>query len=54
MVSRRDFLKKGGLAMMAAAVSTTPLKAVAQAMSDKKEFVSNRPLPADRHFMSKA
>jgi len=54
MVSRRDFLKKGGLAMVAAAVGSTPLKAVAQAMSGEKEFVSNRPLPANRRFMSKA
>lgn len=54
MVSRRDFLKKGGLAMVAAAMSSTPLKAVAKAMDDKKEFISNRPLPAERHFMSKA
>ncbi|WP_251622481.1 glycoside hydrolase family 125 protein [Odoribacter lunatus] len=54
MVSRRDFLKKGGLAMMAAAVGTTPLKAVAQAINGEKEFVSNRPLPANRRFMSKA
>lgn len=53
MVSRRDFLKKGGLAMMAAAVSSTPLKAVAKVMSGEREFVSNRPLPANRHFMSK-
>ncbi len=54
MVSRRDFLKKSGLAMMAAAVSTTPLKAVAKAMAEEKELISNRPLPANRRFMSKA
>lgn len=54
MVSRRDFLKKGGMAMVAAAMSSTPLKAVAKALEDKKEFVTNRPLPANRHFMSKA
>lgn len=40
--------------MMAAAVGTTPLKAVAQAINGEKEFVSNRPLPANRRFMSKA
>lgn len=61
MVTRRDFIKKGGLMLAAAALSGSPLKRVmgnnqandlmAQATGN---FITNRPKPEDRHFTSRA
>lgn len=57
MVTRREFIKKGGLALVAAAVSGTPLRAAVaktrEAVSGS-DYVSNRPVPGDRHFTSRA
>lgn len=60
MVTRRDFIKKSGLAIAAAAMSGTPLKAMmgvdktsgAAAIADT--FVSKRPNPGERRFTSRA
>lgn len=59
MVTRRDFIKKGGLALAAAAVSATPLKAMMSkngntAPQSKTEFECKRPKLEERHFTSKA
>lgn len=60
MVTRRDFIKKSGLAIAAAAMSASPLKAM---VNGEKEgtgaavadgFISKRPRPEDRHFTSRA
>ena len=61
MVTRRDFIKKSGLAIAAAAMSGSPLKAMmgnngqgsgASAAADG--YVCQRPKPEERHFTSKA
>lgn len=60
MVTRRDFIKKSGLAIAAAAMSSSPLKAMMDIR--KKEvagtmengYISNRPKPEARHFTSRA
>lgn len=57
MVTRREFLKKGGLALVAAAVSGSPLRAAvdkARGSVSTSGYVSNRPLPEERHFTSRA
>ena len=57
MVTRREFLKKGGLALVAAAVSGTPLRAAvdkARGAVSASDYVSNRPAPGERHFSSRA
>lgn len=60
MVTRRDFLKKGGMALAAAAVSSTPLKyAMGNGLFGEGNglsngFTSNRPPLAKRNFTSKA
>lgn len=54
MVTRRDFLKQGGLAVATAALSVTPLGRVLQAAGRQAEFVSNRPPFSNRHFTSVA
>lgn len=57
MVTRREFLKKGGLALVAAAVSGTPLRAAvdkARGAASASDYVSNRPAPGERHFSSRA
>ena len=60
MVTRRDFIKKSGLAIAAAAMSGSPLKAMmgnngqgsgASAAADG--YVCQRPKPEERHFTSK-
>ena len=61
MVTRRDFIKKSGLAIAAAAMSGSPLKAMmgnngqgsgASAAADG--YVCQRPKPEERRFTSKA
>ena len=60
MVTRRDSIKKSGLAIAAAAMSSSPLKAMMDIR--KKEvagtmengYISNRPKPEARHFTSRA
>lgn len=60
MVTRRDFIKKSGLAIAAAAMSASPLKAMMNggqgeagaAVADG--LISKRPRPEDRHFTSRA
>lgn len=60
MVTRRDFIKKGGLAIAAAAMSASPLKAMLKgreqggAAASVEEYASQRPKPEYRHFTSKA
>ncbi len=57
MVTRRDFIKKSGLVIAAAAMSGGPLKAVMNLSKEEKRaggYVTNRPKPEDRHFTSKA
>lgn len=59
MVTRRDFIKKSGLAI-AAAMGSSPLKAMMNLgrqddeIAAAAEYVSNRPKPEERHFISKA
>lgn len=60
MVTRRDFIKRGGLAVAAAAISSTPLKAMmgnstaANLFMPKEGFECKRPPLDKRHFTSKA
>lgn len=57
MVTRREFIKKSGLALMAAAVSRTPLRAAVDKTRQAGAvpgYVSNRPAPGERHFTSQA
>ena len=56
MVTRRDFLKKGGLAIAGLALGGSPLKTVLAAPKVKRgmEYVCLRPRPEERHFTSKA
>ena len=57
MVTRREFIKKSGLALMAAAVSGTPLRAAvdkARETISSSGYASNRPALEERHFTSRA
>lgn len=58
MVTRRDFLKKGGLAMAAAAIQVTPLKHVlgkeTVGLLGEEQRQSLRPPLAERRFTSRA
>lgn len=57
MVTRREFIKKGGLALVAAAVGGTPLRAAvdkARETVSAPGYVSNRPALEERHFTSRA
>ncbi len=60
MVTRRDFIKKSGLAIAAAAMSSSPLKAMMDirkrevAGTMENGYISNRPKPEARHFTSRA
>lgn len=58
MVTRREFIKKGGLALVAAAVSGSPLRAAVEkaksSVSGAVGYVSHRPVPEERHFTSRA
>lgn len=57
MVTRREFIKKGGLALVAAAVGATPFKAAAEKSnggSSVTGLVSKRPAPGERRFTSPA
>lgn len=56
MVTRRDFLKKGGLAIAGLALGGSSLKTVLAAPKVKRgmEYVCLRPRPEERHFTSKA
>ncbi|CCZ10880.1 MULTISPECIES: glycoside hydrolase family 125 protein [Culturomica] len=62
MVTRRDFIKKSGLAIAAAAVAGTPLKyvvgketsGIAGGMQAGSGFTTKRPALEERHFISKA
>ena len=60
MVTRREFIKKSGLAIAAAAMSGSPLKAMMNVgqkegkVGGAKEYVTHRPGPENRNFTSKA
>ncbi len=56
MVTRRDFLKKSGLAIAGLALGGSSLKTVLAAPKVKRgmEYVCLRPRPEERHFTSKA
>ncbi len=60
MVTRREFIKKSGLAIAAAAMSGSPLKAMMNVgqkegkVGGAKEYVTRRPGPENRNFTSKA
>ena len=62
MVTRRDFIKKSGLAIAAAAVAGTPLKyvvgketsGIAGGIQAGSGFTTKRPALEERHFISKA
>ena len=56
MVTRREFIKKSGLAVAAAAMSATPLKAMMNVGKKEggAEYVTNRPTLDQRNFTSKA
>ena len=59
MVTRRDFLKKSGLAIAAAAMSGSPLKAMIgdtfkSSLIAGTDYTCKRPKLEDRHFTSKA
>ena len=56
MVTRREFIKKSGLAVAAAAMSGTPLKAMMNVGKKEggAEYVTNRPALEQRNFTSKA
>lgn len=61
MVSRRDFIKRGGMALAAMAMASTPLKYVSgmgrpqvTTATGGSDFASKRPALSERHFISKA
>ncbi|MEG2277228.1 MAG: glycoside hydrolase family 125 protein [Odoribacter sp.] len=59
MVTRRDFIKKGGLVLAAAAIGGSPLKAMmgkplTGVKGSEGNWVCKRPKLEERHFMSKA
>lgn len=57
MVTRREFIKKGGLALMAAAIGGGPLRAAVEKAGGSisaTDFISKRPVPGERNFTSKA
>ncbi|MCC8173053.1 MAG: glycoside hydrolase family 125 protein [Odoribacter sp.] len=55
MVTRRDFLKKRGLALAVAAIGgVQPLKAAVKKAAQGQEYISKRPPLSERHFTSQA
>lgn len=57
MVTRREFIKKGGLALVAAAIGGGPLRAAVEKAGgsiSETDFISKRPVPGERNFTSKA
>lgn len=53
-LSRRDFLKTGGLALAAMAVNPTAMFASSATATGSSKYVTKRPLPSDRKFTSAA